>query len=121
MKNNDKVCVLGMGFIGLTLAATLAEAGFEVLGLDVIPEVVADLKKKKCYFFEPGLEDMIKKYGGKNLKFSLTIPDKSCNYYIICVATPIDQTTNKPRLEYIQNATRSILPYLKKGDTVILR
>ncbi len=40
MKSNDRVCVLGMGFIGLTLAATLAEAGIEVLGVDVIPEVI---------------------------------------------------------------------------------
>ncbi len=121
MKDNDKICVLGMGFIGLTLAATLADAGFKVLGVDVVPNVINILKKKKCYFFEPGLEELIKKYGGKNLRFSLTIPDKSCNYYIICVATPIDQTTNKPKLNYIQNATSSLLPYLKKGDTVILR
>lgn len=121
MARNDKVCVLGMGFIGLTLAATLAEAGNDVLGVDVIPEVVDSLKAKKCYFFEPGLTEAVKKYGGKNLTFSTVISDKSCNYYVICVGTPIDQATAKPRLEYIENAARSILPFLKKGDTIILR
>jgi len=121
MKNNDKVCVLGMGFIGLTLAATLAETGIEVLGVDIIPEVIDSLKRKECYFFEPGLKESVKKYGGKNLIFSTAISDKSCNYYVICVGTPIDQGTGKPRLEYIEKASRSILPFLKKGDTLILR
>jgi nucleotide sugar dehydrogenase len=110
-----------MGFIGLTLAATLAEAGIEVLGVDVIPEVVDSLKRGKCYFYEPGLKESVKKYGGKNLVFSTSISDKSCNYYIICVGTPIDRSTGKPRLEYIENASRSILPFLEKGDTLILR
>ncbi len=121
MGRNYKVCVLGMGFIGLTLATTLAEAGIEVIGIDVVPDVIDSLKGKKCYFYEPGLTSLVKKYGGRNLTFSVNIPDKSCNYYIICVGTPIDQGTGKPRLEYIESATRSILPYLKKGDTIILR
>lgn len=121
MKSNDRVCVLGMGFIGLTLAATLAEAGVKVLGVDVIPEVIDTLNKKRCYFYEPGLKESLIKYGGRNLKFSLNITDKSCNYYIICVGTPIDPVTNKPKLEFIEKAAKSILPYLKKGDTVILR
>lgn len=121
MKNKDKVCVLGMGFIGLTLATTLAEAGSDVLGVDVVPEVIDSLKEKTCYFFEPGLNKLVKKYGNRNLIFSETITDNSCNYYIICVGTPIDPNTGKPRLKYIKNAAKSILPYLKKGDTVILR
>lgn len=121
MESKDKVCVLGMGFIGLTLATTLAEAGTEVLGVDVNPEVIDSLSEKKCYFYEPGLTELVKKHGGRNLTFSSNIPDKSCNYYIICVGTPIDPGTNKPKLEYIQNATSTILQYLKEGDTVILR
>lgn len=121
MNKDDKICVLGMGFIGLTLATTLAEAGFNVLGVDVIPAVIDSLKKKECYFFEPGLNELVRKFGGKKLRFASTIPDKSCNYYIICVGTPIDHLTYQPKLEYIRNATRSILQYIKEGDTVILR
>ncbi len=121
MTSNDRVCVLGMGFIGLTLATTLAEAGVKVLGLDVTADVINTLKRKKCYFYEPGLEGLLKKHTGRNLKFARQLSDKSCNYYIICVGTPIDEVSYKPKLEYIQNATRSILPFIKKGDTVILR
>lgn len=121
MKSNDRVCVIGMGFIGLTLAATLAETGIEVLGVDVNQNVIDSLNKKKCYFYEPGLAELLKKYGGRNLTFSINIPANSCSYYIICVGTPIDPGTGKPRLEYIQNAVRSIMPFLKQGDTIILR
>jgi len=121
MKSKDRVCVIGMGFIGLTLAATLAEAGIEVLGVDVNHEVIDSLIKKKCYFYEPGLAELLKKYGGRNLTFSINIPDNSCSCYIICVGTPIDPDTGKPRLEYIQNAVLSIVPFLRKGDTVVLR
>ena len=119
--NKDRICVLGMGFIGLTLATTLAEAGFDVLGVDVVQDVVDSLSQKKCYFFEPGLNELVSRFGGRNLQFSTNIPDRSCNYYIICVGTPVDQETKKPRLDYIRNATRSILSYIKKDDTVILR
>jgi len=63
MGRNDKVCVLGMGFIGLTLATTLAETGIEVIGIDVVPGVIDSLKEKKCYFYEPGLTSLVKKYG----------------------------------------------------------
>jgi len=70
MKYEDKVCVLGMGFIGLTLSATLAEAGFKVLGIDIIPEIISKLKKKQNYFYEPGLNEFINKYGGKNRGFT---------------------------------------------------
>ncbi|MBI4698728.1 MAG: nucleotide sugar dehydrogenase [Nitrospirae bacterium] len=121
MKTNDRVCVLGMGFIGLTLAATLAEAGVKVLGVDVSADVINALKRKKCYFFEPGIEELLTKHAGRNLKFDVRLKDKSCNYYIICVGTPIDPVSHKPKLEYIQNAARSIFPYIEKGDTVILR
>jgi|Deesub1362A_J573_1020465.scaffolds.fasta_scaffold01197_6 UDP-N-acetyl-D-mannosaminuronic acid dehydrogenase len=117
----DKICILGMGFIGLTLAATLAEAGYYVTGVDVVPEVIKTLKKKENYFFEPGLNELIKKYAGKSLKFTLKITDSSCNYYIICVGTPVDPETYRPILDYIRNATQSIIPFLKKNDTVILR
>lgn len=110
-----------MGFIGLTLAATLAEAGFDVLGVDISQDVVDSLCRKECYFFEPGLNELVERFGGKNLQFSSSIPDRSCNYYIICVGTPVEQETKKPKLDYIRNATHSILSYIKKGDTVILR
>lgn len=121
MNNNDKICVLGMGYVGLTLAATLAEAGFKVLGVDIVQEVIESLKKNKCYFLEPGLNELIEKVGGKDLEFSLTIPDKSCNYYMISVGTPIDQTTKKPQLDSVKNVTESIIPHIKRGDTIILR
>jgi UDP-N-acetyl-D-mannosaminuronic acid dehydrogenase len=117
----EKICVLGMGFIGLTFAATLAESGFEVLGVDILPEVVKVLQKNECYFVEPGLCNLINQFGGKNLNFSRHIADDSCGYYVICVGTPIDPVTVRPNLQYVEDATLSIVPHLKKGDTVILR
>ena len=121
MSSEDRICVLGMGFIGLTLATAFAEAGVQVLGVDIKPEVIDSLREKKCYFFEPGLAELIDKTVGDTLELSREIPDDRCNFYCICVGTPIDRDTGRPSLGFIESSTQSLLPVLKKGDTVVLR
>lgn len=121
MRPEDKICILGLGYIGLTIAAVLAEKGYEINGVDVLPDVIESLKKKGSYFFEPGLQQLISEYSNKNLKYFTEIPDQSCNYYIICVGTPIEQNKLRPNLSYLKNAVASLIPVIKSDDTVIFR
>ena len=110
-----------MGFIGLTLSSVLAESGYCVNGIDILPKVIKGLKQKNIQFFEPGLFDLVKKHGNNKLKFFTEIPDRSCDYYIICVGTPIHNTDKYPNLEFLEKAVKSIGKFIKEGDTVILR
>jgi UDP-N-acetyl-D-mannosaminuronic acid dehydrogenase len=117
----ERLCVLGTGYVGLTLAVTLAEAGFDVVGVDVLPEVVARLQRGESHFYEPGLDDLLRRHAGRRLRFSTDIPGKSCNYYFIAVGTPVDPQSHKPILTHLRHAAESLLPHLKRGDTVVLR
>ncbi len=119
--SENKICVLGQGYVGLTLAATLADSGFTVLGIDSSKTVIENLNKGKVSFFETGLEEVLHKVVNKKLFFQNKITDNSCNYYMISVGTPIDRTNNSPKLEFVTEAVKSIVPFLKKSDTVILR
>jgi UDP-N-acetyl-D-mannosaminuronic acid dehydrogenase len=119
--NKEKVCVLGLGYVGLTLALTLADAGLEVIGVDISEEIVGLLRQGKSLFFEKGLERLLAKHIGSNLKVYCRIPPHPCRYYIICVGTPVDQKTKIPSFRHLRQTVLSIAPHLKKGDTVILR
>ena len=56
----DKICVLGLGYIGLPTASILATHGFEVLGVDVNPSVVETLAAGRLHIKEPGLATVVK-------------------------------------------------------------
>jgi len=116
------ICVIGMGFIGTTLAAVLAGAGFEVFGIEKDKEKLAQLAQGKPHFYEKGLNEALSATLGKQLHVFGAIPaGKAINAFIISVATPIDQETKKPDLQYVKRATEDLLPHLQDGQLVILR
>ena len=55
------VCVLGQGYVGLTLAATMAEVGFKVLGVEIRDDVLNQLRQGRSHFYEPGLDDLLER------------------------------------------------------------
>lgn len=120
--NNVKVCVLGLGYIGLPTAALLANSGFEVNGCDVSPKVVDTINEGKVHIVEPGLEHSVNsavRLG--NLHASLK-PQLS-DIYMICVPTPIDLSNAeapRPDVSYIESAVDNVAALLKAGDIVIL-
>jgi UDP-N-acetyl-D-mannosaminuronic acid dehydrogenase len=116
------ICVIGMGFIGTTLAVILAEAGFSVFGIEKDKEKLEQLKKAKPHFHENGLPETLSDQLSKNLFLFDKIPqDKEIDAFIISVATPVDVKTKQPNLEYVKQAINDLLPYLKEGKLVILR
>ncbi len=112
------ICIIGLGYIGLPTAAMFATHGHNVLGVDVNKKVVDALCQGKIIIEEPHLEEAVSKAVKQGSLRASTEPENS-DVFIICVPTPImpDKTAD---LTYVESGTRKILPYLKKGNMVIL-
>ncbi|MFV8826374.1 nucleotide sugar dehydrogenase [Alkalihalobacterium sp. APHAB7] len=113
-----KLCVMGLGYIGLPTAVMFARHGVTVHGVDVNEKVVHMLQNKELHIEEPGLIEMMSEViDDGNLTFS-TQPDYA-DAFIIAVPTPIkpDKTANT---DYVAGATEMILPFVKSGNLVVL-
>ncbi len=113
-----KICVIGLGYIGLPTCGIFSTNNIKVHGVDVIPEVVDTVNNGKVHIFEPYLESMIKNSVEKGVLKADTKPDYA-DAFLICVPTPLSNN-NKPDLSYVEQATEAIIPYLKKGNLVVL-
>ena len=114
----EKVCVLGLGYIGLPTASTLATHGMRVLGVDVNPQVVTTLRNGGLHIHEPGLRTLVQAALGSG---SLTISHQpeSADAFIIAVPTPFYDDKSAD-LSAVTSAAESILPYLQSGNLVVL-
>ncbi len=117
-----KVSVIGLGKAGLPLAAVIADAGFDVIGVDINKNKITLINKGiNPIKEEPGLSELIKKDGGKKLKATddSVKAAKQSNVHIIIVPLFIDK--NK-RLDFsaIKKALQNVAKGLKKNDIVIL-
>lgn len=121
MAKPTKVCVLGLGYIGLPTASMFATQGFKVLGVDVNPTVIETLRDGRLHIEEPGLATVVKAaISSKNLVVDST-PAPS-DVFIIAVPTPYLHGDGVPRadMSFVMTAVHSILPHLKKGNLIIL-
>ncbi len=113
-----RVCVQGLGYIGLPTAAMMALGGHEVVGYDVDARLLQSLRDGAAHVKEePVRELVVAALRGGGLTLSETLP-ADAEAYIICVPTPtID---HKPDLSYVQAATRAVAPLLRPGDLVVV-
>jgi UDP-N-acetyl-D-mannosaminuronic acid dehydrogenase len=115
------VCVLGVGFVGLTLAISFNEVGLSVFAWEKNKEVSAKLAMGITHISEPDLDNKLKIHS-KNNKFKV-ISDASealeATCFIVTVGTPLND--GKVNLDSIKQAIRQILPALKNFDLVIIR
>jgi UDP-N-acetyl-D-mannosaminuronic acid dehydrogenase len=113
-----KICVIGLGYIGLPTAALLANRGYEVYGVDVVKETVDTINRGEIHIVEPELDTFVKSaVNSGKLKASLK-PDFA-DVFIIAVPTPFHEGY-VPNIDYVISATKSIAPYVKEGNIVIL-
>ncbi|MBI4368991.1 MAG: nucleotide sugar dehydrogenase [Elusimicrobia bacterium] len=114
-----KVCVIGLGYIGLPTASLMATNGLHVIGVDVRHELVHGLAHGRVPIEEPGLKTLVEA-SIKSGRLSVAKFPKPADAFIICVPTPIYKDRKKADLTFVKSAAKSLLPVLKKGNLVIL-
>lgn len=116
----DTVCVVGLGYVGLTLAVTFAEEGAIVFGIDSNEAIIDALMIGMPHFYEPGLEEKLEANKDR-LTFSTAISDASrATAFVISVGSNVDENGN-PDYSHVERSSRDIGGVLKPGDLVILR
>ncbi|MCY9692566.1 nucleotide sugar dehydrogenase [Paenibacillus alginolyticus] len=113
-----RLCVIGLGYIGLPTAAMFANHGFDVLGVDVNTKVVEALNQGEIMIEEPGLQGFVRSAVDKGKLRASTKPEAT-DAFIIAVPTPINKEF-KADLSYVESASAAILPYLSAGNIIIV-
>ena len=126
--NFQKICVLGLGYIGLPTASIFATHGIQVLGVDVNRRVLETLKNGGVHIHEPGLRTVVEA-ALKSGKLNVSDKPEEANAFLIAVPTPFyhDKTGEHNGEPYkladmraVTSAAEAIVPYLRKGNLVVL-
>jgi len=126
--NFQKICVLGLGYIGLPTASIFATHGVQVLGVDVNRRVLETLKNGGIHIHEPGLRTVVEA-ALKSGKLSVSDKPEEADAFLIAVPTPFyhDKTGEHNGEPYkladmraVTSAAEAIVPYLRKGNLVVL-
>ncbi|MFC0107506.1 nucleotide sugar dehydrogenase [Kibdelosporangium aridum] len=116
-----RIGIIGMGYVGLTLAAAMARKGFRVHGVDVQPSVVDSLAQGKPHIFEPGVTEAFTELIGDTITVSHELPQDGVDAAIICVSTPVDETTHEPYLKNLAAAAEHVVQRCTADTLVVVR
>jgi UDPglucose 6-dehydrogenase len=122
-----KITVIGTGYLGATHAAAMAEIGFEVLGLDIVPEKIEMLSQGRVPMYEPGLEELLHKHvagiegSTGRLRFTTSWEEVADfgDVHFVCVNTPQKHGEYGCDMTYVDAAFSSLAPHLKKPCLVV--
>ncbi len=113
---NKKICIVGLGYVGLPLAYAFAKK-YDVVGFDINQQRINELNE--CFDRTLELEEEQLKEIKTKIKYSNSIEDiEDCNIYIVTVPTPID-SSNRPDLTPLIKSSQTVGKVLKKDDLVI--
>ena len=115
---SPKICVVGLGYIGLPTASLLGTKGFEVHGVDTSPRVVETIREGRIHIIEPDL-DILVKSAVQAGKLTAGPEPVAADVFIIAVPTPF-KNDHQPDLGHVEAATRAIAPMLRPGNLVVL-
>jgi len=113
------VCVIGQGYVGLTVAAAAASAGMQVRAVDISAERLAALAAGRNVV--PGVDDELFALGHGSGRMSFGSDFAAVgesDVVLLCVPTPV--VDHRPDLSYIESAARGVAPYLSRGSLVVL-
>ena len=119
---DEQICIIGLGYVGLTLAVAMSDVGYKIVGVEKNGDVLNSLINKKAHFTEVGLnEKLANVLERKMFSFSNNIADaRNARCFIITVGTPI-LGNKKTDYKSIDSVCNSLKDLLKDGDIVILR
>lgn len=121
MERHD-VGIIGLGYVGLTLAAAIADVGMTVVGVEKRADVAELIAGGRAHFHETGLDPILKSVTDSGRLIVTTSLDgqPECDTYIITVGTPLDGE-GRARLDMIENASREVANAMPDGALVLLR
>jgi UDPglucose 6-dehydrogenase len=119
--------VIGTGYLGATHAAAMAELGFEVLGLDIVPEKIEMLSAGKVPMYEPGLEELLARHvagmegSSGRLRFTTSWEEigEFGDVHFVCVNTPQKHGEYACDMSYVDSAFESLAPVLTRTALVV--
>lgn len=114
----NTLSVIGLGYIGLPTAATFANCGVKVIGVDVNQRAVDTINRGEIHIIEPDLDTVVRSVVQSGNLRATTTPEPA-DAFIVAVPTPFKED-KQPDLRYIESASKAIAPVLKRGDLVIL-
>ncbi len=117
----NRVAIVGLGYVGLTLGVALARKGFAVVGYDRDPRVLAALAAGRPHFYEPGVEEGLREFLGDRFRACAALPPEPVDAVILCVSTPVDPATGEPVLAHLRDASRTVAETLGPETLVVVR
>jgi UDP-N-acetyl-D-mannosaminuronic acid dehydrogenase len=117
----ENIGIIGLGYVGLTLAVSLAEVGYTVIGWDRDNSIRENLSKGILHIHEKGLDAVFNaQLNRRKFKIATHFTELStCRVFIVCVNTPVMNSV--PDLGYVDSVIKELCTILKKNDLIILR
>ncbi|MFG1951488.1 nucleotide sugar dehydrogenase [Micromonospora sp. NPDC048830] len=116
----QKIGVVGLGYVGVTLAAALADQGYQVHGVDTQPAVRETLRAGRPHIFEPGIDEVLARQVGRSLLVADSLP-ADLDAVVLCVSTPVDPASHRARLENLAAAAEAVAAGCRPGTLVVVR
>ena len=116
-----RLSVIGTGYLGATHAVCMAEIGYDVIGLDVDESKVARLNAGEVPFFEPGLEELLRKnLDAGRVRFTTSYDDLAdADVHFVCVGTPQKKGEMAADMTYVDASIAALAPRLQRSAVVV--
>ncbi|MET7637570.1 UDP-glucose/GDP-mannose dehydrogenase family protein [Streptomyces sp. NPDC005438] len=122
-----RITVIGTGYLGATHAVAMADMGFEVLGLDVVPEKIALLESGRAPMYEPGLEELLARHvqglpgSTGRLRFTTSYEEvgEFGDVHFLCLNTPQKHGEYGCDMSYVDSAVEALAPQLRRPALVV--
>jgi len=115
-----KICTIGLGYIGLPTSAMFAKYGADVIGVDIHSSIVEKLNRGEIHIEEPGLGELVGEMVAQG-KFRASLVPEEAEAFIIAVPTPNhDDQYQSCDLTYVLSAVKTVLPFVRKGNVIIV-